>query len=53
MEIDSNLKEEFIALCKPLIEWLQTNCHPHVRVIIEKDRAFMVEDILSTSFEEE
>jgi|SRR5690554_4985183 len=32
-------REEFIALSKPLIEWVRRNCHPHVKVIIENDHA--------------
>ena len=47
MEIDKTSKEEFKSLCKPLIEWLQKNCHPHARIIIETDHALMLEDILS------
>ena len=42
----NNLKEEFIALCKPLNHWLQKNFNPHVKIIIENDRAEIVEGII-------
>ena len=35
--------EEFERLTKPLIDFLQTKCHPHMSIIVEYDRASLVE----------
>lgn len=43
-------REEFERLVKPLIEFLQTKCHPHMSVIVEYDRASLVEDVKSVPF---
>jgi hypothetical protein len=43
--------EEFHALCKPLNEWLQKNCHPMARIIIEYDHAEIVEGLMCVPFE--
>ena len=37
--------EEFERLVKPLIEFLQTKCHPHTSIIVEYNRASLVEEI--------
>ena len=38
-------REEFERLVKPLIEFLQTKCHPHMPIIVEYNRASLVEEI--------
>lgn len=38
-------RKEFERLVKPLIEFLQTKCHPHTSIIVEHDRASLVEEI--------
>ena len=43
-------REEFELLAKPLVEFLQTKCHPHMSVIVEYDRATLVEDQLGIPF---
>lgn len=36
MKVLSNKQyEEFVALTRPLIEWLNANCHPHVKVTVD------------------
>lgn len=42
--------EEFSEMCRPLIEYLQKKCHPHTKIIIEWDRATLVEDTLGVPF---
>ena len=42
--------EEFQTLCKPLNDWLQKNYHPHAKIIIETDRAEIVEETMGVSF---
>lgn len=36
-EDDPELKE-FQDVCRPVVEYLQTKCDPHTRIIIEWDR---------------
>lgn len=43
-------REEFELLVKPLVEFLQTKCHPHMSIIVEWDRATLVEDQLGIPF---
>lgn len=43
-------REEFERLVKSLVEFLQTKCHPHMSVIVEWDRATLVEDRLNMPF---
>ena len=50
-ERQEDLENEFESLCKPLNSWLQKNFHPHTRIIIEFDRAEIVESYMATPFE--
>ena len=43
-------REEFERLVKPLVDFLQTKCHPHMSIIVEWDRATLVEDQLGIPF---
>lgn len=36
--------KEFEVAAEPLIKWLNDNCHPHCKVIVENDSAELVED---------
>jgi hypothetical protein len=45
------LMDEFLALCKPINDWLQKNYHPHARVIIENDHAEIVEGSMAVPFQ--
>jgi len=45
------LRNELIALCKPLNEWLHKNYHPHTKIIIETNNAEIVEGIMGVPFE--
>ena len=40
--------EEFERVCRPVIRWLNENCHPHVTVIIEPTRASLSEGVCAT-----
>lgn len=37
---------------KPLIKWLNDNCHPHCAALVENDRATLVEGVASVKTEE-
>jgi hypothetical protein len=36
---------EFETITRPVMEWLNRNCHPHVTVIIEPTRTQLLEGI--------
>ena len=40
-------RQEFEAITRPVIEWLNANCHPHVTVVIEPTGAMLSEGILA------
>jgi hypothetical protein len=42
----------FEAAARPLVEWLNENCHPHVTAIITPDRAELVEGLYSVPITE-
>ena len=35
--------DEFKEACKPLVKWLNDNCHPHVTAIVEPNQAEILE----------
>ena len=37
--------KEFEAVTRPVIEWLNKNCHPHVTVVIEPTSAELGEGV--------
>ena len=41
-------QQEFEALTRPVIEWLNNNCHPHVSVIVTPTNAELLEGVCST-----
>lgn len=44
----SETEAEFETAARPMIEWLNKNCHPHVKVIITTTDAELVEGQLHT-----
>ena len=53
VELSRADREEFERLVKPLVDFLQTQhnkCTPHMSVIVEYDRATLVEDQLGIPF---
>lgn len=45
--ISMERQDEFEAAARPLVKWLNDNCHPHVTVIVENDGAQLFEGICS------
>ena len=43
MNMDDPKRQEFEAVTRPVIEWLNANCHPHVAVVIEPTSAVLYE----------
>jgi hypothetical protein len=43
--ITDEQRKEFDAVAKPLIKWLNDNCHPHCSIIITTTHAELVEGV--------
>jgi len=41
-------RKEFEEKVRPVIEWLNDNCHPHVTVLIDCTNAQLMEGLCST-----
>lgn len=52
MTITDAQKAEFQELTKPLIQWLNENCHPHVSVIVDQTSAELSEGICAVTTHE-
>lgn len=48
MILSEQQQTEFEAATRPLVKWLNENCHPHVTAIIDPGRAELVEGVFST-----
>ena len=40
-------RKEFEAITRPVIAWLNANCHPHVTVVIETTSAVLSEGTIA------
>lgn len=38
-------REEFENICKPVMEWLNNNCHPHTIIAITQTDAELLEGV--------
>lgn len=47
IEMTDQQRQEFEAVTRPVIEWLNANCHPHVTVVIEPTGAMLSEGIIA------
>ena len=45
--LSDHQKSELETVSRPLIKWLNDNCHPHIKVIINSNRAELVEGIFT------
>lgn len=45
MTLTEQERREFEAVTRPVIEWLNKTCHPHVSVVIEPTRAELLEGV--------
>ncbi len=43
MTISDKQSAEMLEAAKPLLKWLNDNCHPHCRIIIDPDTVELVE----------
>lgn len=52
MILSKDQMEELLNVSKPLIKWLNDNCHPHVQAIVHPDRVELLEGICMKKTEE-
>ena len=45
MTMTAEQRAQFEALSRPLIQWLNDNCHPHTTIVIEPDSAELLEGV--------
>ena len=45
MRLTEKQRESLEVAAKPLMAWLLANCHPHTLVIVENDRAELLEGL--------
>lgn len=45
MTLNQQQQNEFLEAAKPLIKWLNDNCHPHCTAIVECGSAELVEGV--------
>lgn len=45
MTLTEQQRKYFEAVSRPLIQWLNENCHPHVHAIVEPTRAELLEGV--------
>ena len=52
MTLTRDQQAELLEAAKPLIRWINENCHPHVRVVVEWDGARATEDLAAVKTDE-
>jgi hypothetical protein len=45
MELTEEQKNELRSLVRPLQEWLNKNCHPHVKAIVDSENMELMEGV--------
>jgi len=45
MTLDNEKRAEFEAVVRPVIKWLNDNCHPHVIVVVDPGSAELSEGV--------
>ena len=43
--------EEFKKAVQPLIEWINENCNPHEKVVVEMGKAMVISEEMGFTFE--
>ena len=52
MILNLDQQKDFETAARPLIKWLNENCHPHVVAIVEPGRAELTEGVCSVVVED-
>lgn len=45
MSLTDQQRKEFEAVTRPVIEWLNANCHPHVTAVVDPVSAELLEGV--------
>uniref|UniRef100_A0A6M3LT84 Uncharacterized protein n=1 Tax=viral metagenome TaxID=1070528 RepID=A0A6M3LT84_9ZZZZ len=48
MHLNEQKQKEFETSARPLVKWLNENCHPHVFALVEPGRIALVEGVYAT-----
>ena len=47
MILNEEKRKEFDEAAKPMMKWLNDNCHPHVKVVMDCSRVELLEGVCS------
>lgn len=47
--LNEQQRKDFEEVARPVIKWLNDNCHPHTTVLIEPTRAEVVEGVCAVN----
>jgi hypothetical protein len=52
MTITEKQREEMLEAAKPLIKWMNENCHPHCKAIVDQNTIELTEGIATNRTDE-
>lgn len=52
MTLSEPQQHEMLEAAKPLIKWMNENCHPHCTAIVDQTRIELMEGVASNKIEE-
>jgi len=52
MTLTRQQQDELLAAARPLIQWINEHCHPHVTVTVDCDSATLAEDVAKVKTDE-
>lgn len=52
MILTEKQRQQFEEAAKPLVKWINNNCHPHVKVIVEPAGAELLDGLCSVEIME-
>ncbi len=52
MILTEEQRKELEAVSRPLVQWLNDNCHPHVKVITDCSRVQLLEGVAQVIIED-
>ena len=52
MTLTREQQDQLLAAARPLIQWINETCHPHVQVVVDCDSARLTEDVARVKTDE-
>ena len=52
MILDKQQREELERVARPLVKWINDNCHPHVVVVVDSTNIELLEGVCSIIIED-